>query len=170
VLSISNDLYNIEPLIPPPRADLKYNVPLFVTQAEPSSTFEFIGLFNRTGLDQVVSEVRFIIQISLLNEGGRLEAKNCLFPSGDINDSQFIYIFFEKAAVSGIVQTPFRSCVWKITPFNQLAFTTEKYISLPSGENVGYVSNLLGREMIPGANFWGMLPGGVCPKYGCAKL
>jgi hypothetical protein len=45
----------------------------------------------------------------------------------------------------------------------------EKYISLPSGENVGYVSNLLLSDITPGANFSGMLPGGVCPRYGCAK-
>jgi hypothetical protein len=55
--------------------------------------------------------------------------------------------------------------VWKIVPVVQAAFTTEKNISFPSGENVGYVSNLLLSETTPGAKICGMLPGGVCPRY-----
>jgi hypothetical protein len=43
--------------------------------------------------------------------------------------------------------------------------TTEKNISLPSGEKVGYVSSLFSSDMIPGANISGIFPGGFCPRY-----
>jgi hypothetical protein len=144
---------------------LKYKVPLAVTQGDPSAAAELMGSARRIGADHDVAEVRSTIQMSMPDEGGRFEAKNILFPSGENTDSQLMYRSFENGATVGVLHPPFVSLENRMLPLVQAGLTTLKNKVLPSGENAGYVSNLVSRDTVPGANTTGCSPGGFWPTW-----
>ena len=69
----------------------------------------------------------------------------------------------EKETVSGLVQWLFSYLMIMVRLYGQFPYANS--ISSPDGEMEMPYSVLPDKDMIPGANIWGVLPGGVCPRY-----
>ena len=69
----------------------------------------------------------------------------------------------EKETVSGLVQWLFSYLMIMVRLSGQIPSANS--ISSPAGEMDMPYSGLPGKEITPGANTWGVFPGGVCPRY-----